>query len=168
MPLILTPLLKGLQVPMTVWFKLGLCNLLFLLPIGIGGTNTSLNLTTKQEKTLLGKIIVGNEMFEVTYFDNPTTQSLLDQMPFTIVLKDYAKTEMIFYPTKTLNQDNAPSGAEPRAGEIMCYGPWGNVAIFYKNAAYADGLIPMGRIDDVIQFTKVLASNQNKANFIKE
>ena|SRR6266404_239516 len=41
----------------------------------------------------------------------------------------------------------APSGSEPSVGDIAFYAPWGNLAIFYQDAEYANGLIILGKID---------------------
>ncbi|MCB9331174.1 MAG: hypothetical protein H6574_08850 [Lewinellaceae bacterium] len=91
-------------------------------------------------------------------YNNPTAQSLADQMPFTVELKDYAGIEKIFYPKTPLNKDGAPEGADPSVGDIMYYAPWGDVAIFYKDFGYASGLIPLGRLENVAGFMQALAS----------
>ena len=36
---------------------------------------------------------------------------------------------------------------DPSPGDIAYYAPWGSVAIFYKDAPYADRLVNLGRID---------------------
>ncbi|MBL6448492.1 hypothetical protein JMN32_19435 [Fulvivirga sp. 29W222] len=107
------------------------------------------------------KIIVGSQVFEATLYDNPTSLSLIEQMPFTVELEDYAGKEKIFHPIETLSKTGAPKGADPKVGDIMCYGPWGNIAIFYKNVGYASGLIPMGQMNDIDGFVKALASNSS-------
>ena len=32
-------------------------------------------------------------------------------------------------------------------GDIAYYSPWGNLAIFYKDFGYSEGLVRLGRID---------------------
>jgi hypothetical protein len=37
--------------------------------------------------------------------------------------------------------------SDPSVGDIAFYAPWGNLAIFYRDAKYASGLIILGKID---------------------
>jgi hypothetical protein len=41
----------------------------------------------------------------------------------------------------------APAGVDPARGDIAYYAPWGNLAIFYKDAGYAKGLVKLGHVD---------------------
>jgi len=96
---------------------------------------------SKKELTSIN-VVVGNETFNATLFDNPTSLSLMEQMPFSVEIEDYAGNEKIFYPPEILSKDGAPNGAAPTIGDIMYYAPWGDVAIFYKEFRFATGLIP--------------------------
>lgn len=42
-------------------------------------------------------------------------------------------------------------GFDPSVGDITYYAPWGNLAIFYKDFGYSNGLINLGRIDNDIK-----------------
>ena len=120
----------------------------------------------KQESVWVrGKIIVGSQTFEVSYYDNPTSRSLVEQMPFSANLEDYARTEKIFHPEKALDKREAPEGAAPFKGDMMLYAPWGNVAIFYKDFQYARGLVPIGHIGDVSGFVEALGEQGPKVTF---
>lgn len=110
------------------------------------------------------KIVIGKEEFIANLYDNPTSRSLIKQMPFSVELEDYAGIEKIFYPDPKLSTDDAPAGADPTAGDIMLYAPWGDVAIFYKDFKYASGLIPMGRLEDIDGFVEAL-KNDNRVTF---
>ncbi|GEM_PF-166751 len=79
--------------------------------------------------------------------DGPTTQSLLAQLPVTVTVEDFAGAEKIAYLPQRLSREDAPDGYDPALGDVACYGPWGNLAIFYKDQPYASGLIPMGTIE---------------------
>jgi hypothetical protein len=59
----------------------------------------------------------------------------------TVQLEDYSKTEKISDLPKKLTREGASAGAEPSVGDIAYYAPWGNLALFYKNFRYSDGLI---------------------------
>ncbi|MCB0841299.1 MAG: hypothetical protein KDD99_31735 [Bacteroidetes bacterium] len=114
-----------------------------------------------------GKVLVGTEVFNVTYYDNPTSRSLVAQMPFTVELEDYAGIEKIFYPKESLSKEGAPKGADPSVGDIMYYAPWGDVAIFYKDFSYANGLIPLGYFDDIAGFMNALKTHTSTVTFEK-
>jgi hypothetical protein len=38
-------------------------------------------------------------------------------------------------------------GQRPDVGDIAYYAPWGNLAIYYKDFGYSNGLIILGKID---------------------
>ncbi|MFL8672682.1 cyclophilin-like fold protein [Clostridioides sp. GD02404] len=83
--------------------------------------------------------------------NNPTTQSLIVQLPITVSFDDFAVAEKIAYTPTELSQKEAPSGYNPDIGDITCYGPWGNLAIYYKDQPYANGLIPMGYFESGLE-----------------
>ena len=100
------------------------------------------------EETMKLKITIGSRTVPATLYDNPTARSFAAQLPLRdIVLRDYNRTEKIFDPPQALSKEGAPVGYDPVAGDIACYGPWGNIAIFYRDYGYGRGLIPVGRID---------------------
>ena len=46
----------------------------------------------------------------------------------------------------SMSQDLA-GGFKPSAGDLSCYAPWGNLAIFHKGFEYSSGLIRLGRLE---------------------
>jgi hypothetical protein len=38
-------------------------------------------------------------------------------------------------------------GAYPSVGDIAYFAPWGNLALFYKDFTYSEGLIVLGKLD---------------------
>ena len=86
-----------------------------------------------------------------TLLDNATGRDLLSLLPMTLTLEDYNATEKIGDPPPKLSTGGAPAGVDPSVGDIAYYAPWGNLAIFYKDASYARGLIPLARIDSGIE-----------------
>lgn len=110
-------------------------------------------------------IKVDRVSFSAELYDNPTANSLLEQMPFAVELKDYAATEKIFYPKEKLSLDSSSKGYDPKKGDVTCYGPWGNVAIFYKDHGYADGLILLGHIEDIDGLVKAIEKTNAKVEF---
>lgn len=83
--------------------------------------------------------------------DNPTTQSLLSQLPATVTFDDYAGSEKIAYFPQDLSTQGAPDGYDPAKGDVACYGPWGNLVFYYQEASYADGIIHMGRVESGLE-----------------
>lgn len=97
------------------------------------------------------KISVGDTELTATLYENPTTRDFISLLPLNLTLDDYAGTEKISYLPKKLSTDKAPSGFDPSIGDITYYAPWGNLAIFYKDFGYADGLICLGKIEQGIE-----------------
>lgn len=82
-----------------------------------------------------------------TLADNPSARDFASLLPLRLTLRDYASAEKIADLPRRLVTEGSPGGSDARAGDIAYYAPWGNLAIFYKGAGYATGLIPLGRID---------------------
>ena len=99
--------------------------------------------------------IDGKELATATLMDNATARDFLTLLPLTLTLEDYAAAEKIAYPPRKLSMDGAPAGSDPSVGDIAYYAPWGNLAVFYKDAPYARGLIPLGRIDSGAEALKL-------------
>lgn len=91
------------------------------------------------------QLIFNDKIATATLEDNPTTQSMIQQLPITLQFNDYAKTEKTTSFPNKLSRKNAPEGYKPSIGDITSYGPWGNLAIFYQPFSYSRGLIYMGK-----------------------
>ena len=88
--------------------------------------------------------------FIVTLVDQPVAYELVAMLPLRLEMSDFASAEKIAYLPHKLNADSAPAGTDAEAGDLAYYAPWGNLALFYKKASYAPGLIHLGRIDGAI------------------
>jgi len=93
------------------------------------------------------KMTFNDEEVVVRMQDNPTTRDFLAMLPLTVSLEDYAGTEKITRLSKRLSTQDAPAGSDPSVGDFTYYSPWGNIAIFYRDFGYADGLIILGTIE---------------------
>ena len=102
-------------------------------------TNMKINLRL-QDRTLTA-----------TLYDTPTARDFASMLPLTLTLEDYSKTEKISDLPKKLIKDGAPAGADPSVGDIAYYAPWGNLALFYKDFKYSDGLILLGKLDGGVE-----------------
>jgi hypothetical protein len=114
-------------------------------------TNPTMN-TLKIQITVNGKAITA------TLADNPTSRDFYTLLPLTLTLDDYATTEKIAYLPRKLSKDGAPAGIEPTIGDITYYAPWGNLAIFYRDFSYSDGLIKLGTINSGMEILTVPGS----------
>jgi hypothetical protein len=84
-------------------------------------------------------------------YDNPTSRDFLTLIPLTLEFEDYAGTEKISYLPRKLSTQDAPSGSDASVGDFTLYSPWGNLAIFYKDFGYANGLIKLGKIESGVE-----------------
>jgi hypothetical protein len=122
--------------------------------------NSNSSLTTDSMKL---KITVGNQVIIAALNDNPTTRDFISLLPITLTLTDYNATEKISSLPKKLSTKDAPAGYKPSVGDITLYAPWGNLAIFYKDFSYSNGLIVLGKITTGIENLNV--SSIVKAKF---
>ena len=99
------------------------------------------------------KIRMNVEGAEVTATldDNATSRDFVSLLPLTLPLKDYAQTEKISDLPKRLSTEGAPPGADPSVGDIAYYAPWGNLAIYYRDFGYSNGLVKLGKIDSGVE-----------------
>lgn len=93
------------------------------------------------------RISAGKTVLTATMLDNATSHDFLSMMPMSLTIRDYAGTEKVSDLPRKLSTQGAPSGSKPSVGDISLYAPWGNLAIFYKDFGYANGLIILGKID---------------------
>lgn len=105
------------------------------------------------------KLTFNNEVAIVNMYDNPTSRDFLSQLPLTITLEDYAGTEKISYLSKKLSTEEAPSGSDPSVGDFAYYAPWGNLAIYYKDFGYSNGLITLGKIESGLENLETIKDN---------
>src|SRR5690349_13187746 len=105
-------------------------------------TTASQNMTTlKIQMTVNGKAAIA------TLADNPAARDFYSMLPMTLTLNDYASTEKVATMPRALSKDGAPKGYTPVVGDVAYYAPWGNLAIYYKDFEYSDGLMKLGTID---------------------
>ena len=103
--------------------------------------STPTRITVKIHLTENGKVVTGRLV------KNATSTDFRSLLPLTLTLEDYAGTEKIAYLPRKLSTQAVPPGFDPSVGDIAYYAPWGNLAIFHKDAPYTDGLVHLGHID---------------------
>jgi hypothetical protein len=93
------------------------------------------------------RLTIDGHVIVASLADNPTSKDFASLLPLDLTLGDYAATEKISDLPRRLNTTGAPSGYQPRNGDITYYSPWGNLALFHKDFRYSEGLIKLGSID---------------------
>lgn len=107
--------------------------------------------TMKNSKPHQIKIVTSDTTLSASLDDNATSRDFISLLPLELTLEDYAGTEKISALPKKLSLEDAPSGYDPSVGDITYYAPWGNLAIFYNDFGYANGLIKLGNISNGIE-----------------
>jgi hypothetical protein len=82
-----------------------------------------------------------------TLVDSAPARDFASLLPLRLTLTDYAGTEKIGDLPRRLSTEGAPDGLEPAVGDVTYYAPWGNLAIFHRDAGYAVGLVRLGAIE---------------------
>jgi hypothetical protein len=124
---------------------------------------------TSSEKTSTVKIRIqlGEKTLTATLNDNATSKDFVSLLPLRLTLKNYAATEKIADLPKRLSTEGAPAGSDPDVGDIAYYAPWGNLAIFYKDFGYSNGLIILGKIDGDLDALMTLREEKATIELIK-
>lgn len=115
-----------------------------------GSEGENPNGNNNNHESLQIKFTIGNNTATATLHDNATARDFISQLPMTVNMTDYGLTEKIFYLPNNyrLSTEGAPSGYDPSIGDITLYAPWNNIAIFYRDYGYSNGLVPIGKIDN--------------------
>ena len=114
--------------------------------------------TAQPTSTMKIKLQLRDKTLTATLYDTPTARDFVSLLPMTLTLEDYSKTEKISDLPKKLTREGAPAGADPSVGDIAYYAPWGNLALFYKDFRYSDGLILLGKVDGGVEALSVPGS----------
>jgi hypothetical protein len=114
-------------------------------------TDPAVSLAAMKESHMKIRLSAGNTVLTATMLDNEASRDFISLLPLTVTFKDYAGTEKITYLPKRLSSKGAPAGTDPSVGDIAYYAPWGNIAIFYQDFGFSEGLIKLGHIDSGIE-----------------
>ncbi|WP_333982538.1 cyclophilin-like fold protein [Ectopseudomonas khazarica] len=112
------------------------------------------------------RIVFGEHIVSATLEDNPSTRDFIAQLPLSLDLDDYSSTEKIAYLPRKLTTTGAPPGVDPDVGDIAYYAPWGNLALFYQDFGYSDGLIRLGRITAGLEHLSFPGSKHAKIELV--
>lgn len=110
--------------------------------------NTFLEIENKNIKI---KISLWDKELIAEMENNATAKDFISLLPLTIDFQDYNAVEKVFDLPRKLNMLWAPAGIDPELWDIAYYSPWGNVALYYKDFSYSNGLVLLGRIASWIE-----------------
>ena len=97
------------------------------------------------------RITIGEKAVTAALTDSEAARDFVSLLPLTLVLEDHARTEKISYLPRKLSTTGAPAGSDPSVGDIAYYAPWGNLAIYYRDFGYSNGLVILGKIDGDVE-----------------
>lgn len=100
-------------------------------------------------KSIAVDITTGGRVFSARFCDTPSARTLLEQMPFTINMNDYARQEKVLELPYNFPEADTMQPDIIRSGELFLWS--GNrLVLFYTTFSNAyGGFVPIGRIDDV-------------------
>lgn len=96
-------------------------------------------------------IRIGDRVIPATLNNSKAAQDFASLLPLSLTLEDYASTEKISDLPKRLSTDGAPRGSDPSVGDLAYYAPWGNLAVYYRDFGYSNGLVLLGSVDSGIE-----------------
>lgn len=108
-------------------------------------------------------IQIGNTSYPVSFYDNATTQALMDKLPLTIEMAELNGNEKYYYFSDALPKDARRVGSI-KAGDVMLYGS-DCLVIFYKEFATSYSYTPIGRIEDPDGLAQALGSGSVQITF---
>ena len=97
--------------------------------------------------TMILRLITEDAVFTATLEDNATTRDFVSLLPLNLMLRDYAATEKVSDLPRRLSTSGTPPGFDPQVGDLAYYAPWGNLAIYYRDFTYSNGLVKLGHFE---------------------
>src|SRR3954454_23242777 len=101
-----------------------------------------------EETTVVIRLTANGKTFTGSLDDTPAARDLLAMLPLSLTFADLAGEEKWARLPNSLDVTGAPEGSDGQAGGIYHYVPWQNLALFYGDHGFADGLVKLGRLDD--------------------
>jgi hypothetical protein len=117
-------------------------------------------MTSSPDNELRIRIEIDSVTLVAALHDSNAARDFRDLLPLQLTLQDYAGKEKISHLPRRLDVTTAPPGAAGAIGDIAYDAPWGNLALVYRDAPYADGLVTLGRIEGDVSVLRGKASRQ--------
>lgn len=119
--------------------------------------------TAVAEEKIYIRILAGNQEFSAVFYDNQTTQALLERMPFTINMDELNGNEKFYYFPDSL-PTNTQSVGNIHCGDIMLYGA-GCLVLFYEDFSTSYRYTPLGTIENPDGLAKALGTGTVTVSF---
>jgi hypothetical protein len=123
--------------------------------------------SNKKAEDMKIRITIGERVVTAALTDGEAARDFVSLLPLTLVLEDHAKTEKISYLPRKLSTTGAPAGSDPSVGDIAYYAPWGNLAIYYRDFEYSNGLVILGKIDGDVEAFSAPGSVEATVELVK-
>lgn len=111
-------------------------------------------------------IKVGNKTFVVTMYDNESARTIVQEMPFTLEMDDYASQEKVAELLFALPSAETETPATINSGDIYLWSG-NNLVLFYTTFSNSYGYVPVGYIEDVTGLQDALGSGSVEVTFQK-
>ncbi|GHH25247.1 cyclophilin-like fold protein [Streptomyces lanatus] len=106
------------------------------------------------------RLTVDGRVIEATLNGSAAARDFAALLPLTLDPDDFQQTERIADLPKRLSTADAPPAADPNAGDLAFYAPWGNLALFYRDGHRSPGLVILGRLDRGADTTHLARADQ--------
>lgn len=101
-------------------------------------------------------IIIGNQNYTATLYDNETTRQLIQKLPLTVEMKELNGNEKYYYFDESFKTNNE-SIENINAGDLMLYGS-DCLVLFYENFSTSYNYTKIGHIDNPEGLKNVVGS----------
>lgn len=126
-------------------------NIILSETVNIENSNVSNSEEEKEMTEINVKISVGNEELEAVFYDNATTQALMEKFPTTLPMLDLYSREMCYRFEEALPANEATTSGY-QVGDIAYWTPRHSFVIFYEqNDEVIDNLQKVGHIDSGVE-----------------
>jgi Uncharacterized conserved protein len=127
---------------------------LALLAVFILDASAASAAETGQEENSTNKRIVmkfENHEIHVAMNNSRASNDFIAMLPATLTFRDYNATEKVGDLPRKLSTSGSPVGFDPSVGDLTYYAPWGNLALFYKDFGYSNGLVSLGKLESGVE-----------------
>ena len=135
-------------IPTAVLLAVAACSPEAPPPPAPSAPSTTLTPTTGSTTAVNIRLTVEGRVVNATLNDSAAARDFASLLPLTLNLSDFHNSERISDLPRRLSTTDAPESADPKAGDLAFYAPWGNLAIYYRDAPPASGVVVLGHLAD--------------------
>lgn len=115
--------------------------------------------TTSDPRPVAGtavRIRVHGDVLPAALRDNAASRSLLDQLPLSVTLADYAGQEKVAELPRPLSTAGMPPGDSAEPLDIGYYAPGDVLVLYYARVGYFRGITRIGTIDSSVEALRAI------------